>query len=108
MAPDDCIRMIRPTIERYIEALRSHGIQPQKVYLYGSYAKGTPREESDIDLAIVSENLTGDRMDDEFELMCLTRDVDTRIEPHSFRPEEFTPDDPEVQDILKTGVPVLG
>jgi predicted nucleotidyltransferase len=99
--------MIRPSIERYIAALRKSGIAPQKVYLYGSYAKGTPREESDIDLAIVSDNLTGDRMDDEFELMRLTWDIDTRIEPHSFRPEEFTADDPEVEDILDTGISIL-
>jgi predicted nucleotidyltransferase len=107
MAPEDVIRLIRPTIERYVAALRKNGIEPQKVYLYGSYARGTPREESDIDLAIVSDDLTGDRMDDEFALMRLTWDIDTRIEPHSFRPEEFTPDDPEAQEILETGVPIL-
>jgi predicted nucleotidyltransferase len=107
MAAEDAIRMILPTIERYIEALRKSGIAPQKVYLYGSYARGTATEASDIDLAIVSENLTGDRMDNEFELMRLTWDVDTRIEPHSFRPEEFTPDDPEVHEIVETGVPII-
>ena len=29
--------------------------QPEKVILYGSYAKGNPREESDIDLLIVKK-----------------------------------------------------
>ncbi len=36
--------------------------------------------------------------------MHLIWDVDTRIEPHSFRPEEFTPDDPETREILEIGV----
>jgi predicted nucleotidyltransferase len=107
MAPEETIRMIRPAVERYIEALRKSGISPQKVYLYGSYAKGTATEASDIDLAVVSENLSGDSFEDDLALMRLTWDVDTRIEPHSFRPEEFTPDDPEAQDILETGVPML-
>ncbi len=108
MAPEEAIRMIRPAIERYIEALRKSGVEPQKVYLYGSYAKGTATTDSDIDLAVVSEDLTGDSFEDDLALMRLTWDVDTRIEPHSFRPEEFTPDDPEAQDILETGVPILG
>lgn len=107
MAPEETIRMIRPAIERYIQALRRSGIAPQKVYLYGSHAKGTATEASDIDLAIVSENLSGDSFEDDLALMRLTWDVDTRIEPHSFRPEEFTPEDPAVQEILGTGVPIL-
>ena len=107
MAPEDSIRMIRPAVERYIEALRKSGIAPQKVYVYGSYARGTATEASDIDLAIVAENLSGDSFEDDLALMRLTWDVDTRIEPHSFRPEEFTADDPEAQEILQTGVPIL-
>lgn len=107
MAPEETIRMIRPAIERYIEALRKSGIAPQKVYLYGSYAKGTATEASDIDLAVVSENLSGDSFEDDLALMRLTWDVDTRIEPHSFRPEDFTPEDPAAQEILETGVPIL-
>ena len=107
MVAEHTIPMIRPIIERYIEALRRSGIAPQKVYLYGSYAKGTATADSDIDLAVVSDDLSGDSFDDDLALMHLTWDVDTRIEPHSFRPEEFTPDDPEVEDILETGVPIL-
>lgn len=107
-AAEEAIRTIRPAIERYIEAIRKSGIVPQKVYLYGSYAKGIATADSDIDLAIVSDDLSGDSFEDDLALMHLTWDVDTRIEPHSFRPEEFTPDDPEVQEILATGVSVLG
>lgn len=31
------------------------GYQPEKIYLFGSYANGTPNEDSDIDLFIVKE-----------------------------------------------------
>jgi hypothetical protein len=43
-------------IERYKEALKKLGISPQRVFLYGSYAKGNPREDSDIDLIVISED----------------------------------------------------
>ncbi|RJQ21497.1 MAG: hypothetical protein C4560_03770 [Nitrospiraceae bacterium] len=38
-------REIKEIIERYKEALKKQGISAQKVFLYGSYAKGTFLEE---------------------------------------------------------------
>jgi predicted nucleotidyltransferase len=29
---------------------------PQRIYIFGSYARGTPNEASDLDLAIIFEN----------------------------------------------------
>jgi predicted nucleotidyltransferase len=49
-------REIKEIIECYKEALKKLGITPQKVFLYGSYAKGNPREDSDIDLIVISED----------------------------------------------------
>ena len=46
-------------------------------------------------------------MDDQLRLMRLTWDVDMRIEPHPFRPEEFTPDNPWVAEILRTGIKIV-
>jgi hypothetical protein len=39
--------------------------------------------------------------------MKLRRTVDYRIEPHPFRPEDFTPDNPEVAEILRTGIRII-
>lgn len=33
----------------------AEGYQPEKIYLFGSYANGTPNEDSDIDLFIVKD-----------------------------------------------------
>jgi predicted nucleotidyltransferase len=94
--------LIRPSIERYLRALRQHHIRAQEVYLYGSYARGSADADSDIDLAIVSDDLTGHRIEDQMTLIRLTWDVDLRIEPHPDRPQDFRPDDPEDQEILET------
>ena len=46
-------------VNRFVEALLAGGIRPQKVILYGSYANGTNREGSDIDLVVISEDFAG-------------------------------------------------
>ncbi len=41
-------------IRRYCEQLARDGIEVTQVFLFGSHARGTPHEGSDIDLIIVS------------------------------------------------------
>lgn len=62
-------------------ALVSENIKPQKVILYGSYAKGNWKEESDIDIAVVVDTIVEDFLDTEALLYKLRRNVDDRIEP---------------------------
>ncbi|MDA8339707.1 MAG: nucleotidyltransferase domain-containing protein [Nitrospiraceae bacterium] len=45
---------IENIIDKYIAKLRQLGVDVSQVILYGSYAKGHPKEYSDIDLAVVS------------------------------------------------------
>ena len=52
-----------------------------KVYLFGSYAKETNREDSDIDVAIVVNSLKGDYFSTTPLLWKLRRQIDDRIEP---------------------------
>jgi hypothetical protein len=49
-------REIKAIIKRYEEELKKTRYKPQRVILYGSYARGHPREDSDIDLIVVSED----------------------------------------------------
>ncbi|MFH1862838.1 MAG: nucleotidyltransferase domain-containing protein [bacterium] len=88
-------------------ALIANAVQPQAIYLFGSYAYGKPTWESDIDLAIISEDLAGHPIDDFVHLMKLRRGIDLRIEPHPFRPEDFTADNPEAAEIMRTGIRIL-
>ena len=60
----------------------------EKVYLFGSYAKGNPHRDSDIDVAFVVNKWQGDYFDVIPLIWKLTEQVDYRIEPHVIVPEE--------------------
>ena len=53
----------------------------EKVYLFGSYAKGINRTDSDIDVAIVVKQIDKDFFSVQPLLWKLRRQVDDRIEP---------------------------
>ena len=88
--------------QKYAELLREK-FELQKIILFGSYVKGNPRDDSDIDIAIVFSHYDN-RLDRQVELMKLTRQIDTRIEPHPFRENEFDVSDPFVNEITRYGM----
>jgi uncharacterized protein len=53
----------------------------ENMYLFGSYAKGTNREDSDIDVAIIVDHVDGDYFTVNPLLWRLRRQIDDRIEP---------------------------
>lgn len=74
----------------------------KEVFLFGSYAKGTNREESDIDIAVILPEFENP-IDIQLGLMRLRRKIDSRIEPHPFREKDFNISNPVVHEILKHG-----
>jgi len=77
------------------------------VYLFGSYVKHTNKEYSDIDVAIISDSFEGFPLADNVRLLSKTRNINRMIEPHPFRPEDFTMDNPFVQEIISSGIRIL-
>jgi predicted nucleotidyltransferase len=76
----------------------------EKVYLFGSYAKGTPREHSDIDVAVVVNHFEGNFFDVIPPIWKLTEQVDFRIEPHIIaRDTDFSG---LLDEIQRTGVEI--
>lgn len=86
----------------YSDLLKKH-IKVEKVILFGSFAKDKQHQDSDIDIAVVSPDFTGDRFEDQLNLMRYRREVDLRIEPVPFRPLDFDPRDPLVKEIVDNG-----
>ena len=66
---------------RLYKAVLSKHIDFEKLYLYGSFAKGTNRKDSDIDAAVVVKKLNDDYFNITPLLWKLRREVDLRIEP---------------------------
>ena len=80
----------------------------QKVIVFGSYARNEQREESDIDIALVSKDFTGAAPIDVRPMAhLLARSPFFYIEPHTFSPEQFADWNPFVQEIKRTGI-VIG
>ena len=98
------IDSIIDTVRRYIAELEKHHIPVSQAILYGSYANGRVREESDIDVALVSEAFTGDRYEDRRRIVPLRRKIDNRIEPMPFTPTGFSDGGNLIDEIKKTGI----
>ena len=80
------------------------GIVPSpKVYLYGSYSKGTATNNSDIDVAVIVPSLDNNWLTLSGKLWYATLGVSTLIEPVLLEEGDASP---LYSDIMKTGVAV--
>ena len=78
---------IMESIKKYIEKISQY-YKIEAIILFGSYAKGTENEYSDIDIAIISSDFS-DIIEDGAKLIGLTWKIDTRIEPHPITTEDY-------------------
>ena len=78
----------------------------ENVILFGSFAKGTNHQDSDIDLAIIFKSID-DIIDLQIELLKLRTDNDLMIEPHPFSMTDFNKSNPVVAEILKDGIELI-
>ena len=70
-------------VKNYKELVKSSFPVPiENVYLFGSFAKGTPHKDSDIDVAFVVDSFDGDFFMIMPLLWKIRRQIDWRIEPH--------------------------
>lgn len=99
IATDSIIEIVK----RYIEELEKNGIKIREAIIFGSFVKGTAKEWSDIDVALVSSDFTGDRFEDRRRIIPMRRKFDSRIEPIPFRPEDFNNGETLAEEIKRTG-----
>ena len=99
---------INPTIENilksYGQKLRGTDLDVNKMILYGSYAKGSPKESSDIDVCVVSPKFGKDKTHEMVQLNFLAHKIDPRMEVIPYNPQDLTvEEDPLAHEILKHG-----
>lgn len=93
-------------LKKFLNMVSNSGLHIERAIIFGSYAKGKAGKWSDIDVALVSKDFTGVRFYDRKKLnRCLIK-IDSRIETHPFRPEDFTRDNLFVDQILKDGIEI--
>lgn len=98
-------REIITSIKKYIEKISAY-YSIDAIILFGSYAKGSQTENSDIDIAIISKDFN-DIIEDGATLIGLTWKIDTRIEPHPIPKEDFDKaTNPFIKEIINTGIKV--
>ena len=96
---------IMESIKKYIEKISQY-YKIEAIILFGSYAKGTENEDSDIDIAIISSDFN-DIIEDGAKLIGLTWKIDTRIEPHPIKKKDFDEEsDYFIKEVIDTGIKV--
>ncbi|PIY69283.1 nucleotidyltransferase domain-containing protein [Candidatus Roizmanbacteria bacterium CG_4_10_14_0_8_um_filter_39_9] len=81
---------VNKEIEAFVKVLQRQGIQISKIILFGSYARGTADEASDIDLAVLSNNFGKDSIEEAMVLSKLSWQVSDRIEAVPLAPKEIS------------------
>jgi predicted nucleotidyltransferase len=82
-------KQIELTIREYIKLLRKNHIKVDRAILFGSHASGKAREDSDIDVAIISSDLGRDRIEEMVTLKKLAEQVDYDLSPRPYSREQF-------------------
>lgn len=86
--------------KKYKELVAQH-FPLKSMYLFGSYSKGEYTDESDIDIAVIVEERSGNYFEDTPKLWKLGRSISYLIEPVLLTPDE---NNPLYYDIQKTGI----
>jgi predicted nucleotidyltransferase len=90
-------------INDFLNDLKAVGYTPEKAFLFGSVAKGSARETSDIDLAVWDKKFSGCLAEDYEPIKKILR-KHFLIELHTFPSQENEFDNPFISEIEKTGV----
>ena len=97
---------IAEIVDKYVAVVKEN-YDVVAIVLFGSYAKGTEHEDSDIDIAVVTDDIKTDKFDEEVKLTLLRRKIDSRIEPHIIKVEDYENDEtPFVVEVKNTGIKV--
>ncbi|MCK5475968.1 MAG: nucleotidyltransferase domain-containing protein [Candidatus Pacebacteria bacterium] len=96
---------IKEIIFEYKKLLKKEGVEFNKIYLFGSYAKSHPRDWSDIDIAVISEKFGKDSFEEQLLIDRIADKVSYAIEPHPFHPRDLNDRWSSLaSEIKKTGI----
>ena len=101
--------IILDRLNNYIKDLFQLNPNIIDAYLFGSYATKKHNKDSDIDVALIIDNLKDEeKFDLQVELLVFASNYDSRIEPHPISILDFYANNPMSNEIKKNGVKLFG
>jgi predicted nucleotidyltransferase len=99
---------IKKIILRFVAELQALGIEVSQVILFGSYAKGMPRDDSDIDVAVVSPGFAKLDIFERQELLSKAHcKVKEPLEPIGLTPKQVREKQGFARAVVESGVTVF-
>jgi len=93
------------TVKKFKNALESIDIRVDQLILFGSQAEGTAREDSDIDLVVISSSFTNKSYWERIDILSdAIYQVFAPIEASAFTPDEWKSKKSLISDYAKNGV----
>lgn len=95
------------TVRNYAREIEEQDVSLREVILYGSFAKGTQHEWSDIDVALVADEFKG--LPDDLDLFPRIgiKKPYIRIESKTYPTDYFRKGDPFILEIQKEGIVIF-
>lgn len=100
---------IKNIVRRFKAELIKLNIRPQKIILFGSYANGKPRKDSDIDIVVISEDFRNLNLRERLETLGLAAGrILEPIEALGYTPEEVQNANPFtiLSEVLTSGIAI--
>jgi len=94
-------------VGNYAQEIQAQGVHLRNVFMYGSFAKGTQHEWSDIDVALVADEFEGLPTDHYFFAHITIKNPYVRIEANTYPTDYFEQGDPFIDEIKKTGIKIF-
>ncbi len=100
---------IKEIVAEYTQTLKTLGVNVERVILYGSYALGNQREDSDIDLVIISKDFRKMNLRERLEVLGIAAArIMKPVEAKGYTPEEIemTSQASFLKEVLEMGVSI--
>lgn len=102
-------RAVLEIISAFRNAIESRGIKPDKLILFGSYATGQYRQDSDIDIVVISRDFEGKSYWERIDILAdAIYDIFEPIEAMAFTPKEWQSRESIIVGFAENGEIVYG
>lgn len=96
------------TVRQFKKDLESLNIRVERLILYGSHAVGTAREDSDIDVVVISPSFSDKSYWERIDILTdAIYKVFAPIEASAFTPEEWKNENSLIVDYAKNGITIM-